>query len=74
MIKRLSIYPLQQPKPADDMRNPDDRVQAAVELKHWLEWPYELEIETTDGDVDNFYGHEARGFLRRWLQEHGGQG
>lgn len=70
MIKRMSIYPLKQPAPADDLRNPDDRVQAAVELKHWLEWPYELEIESDEHGVDTFYGHEAREFLTRWLREH----
>lgn len=66
MIKRISIYPLARAAPADDLTNPDDRVQAAQELKHYLEWPFEVEIET-DEVTDVFYGHEARDFLRRWL-------
>lgn len=64
-LHRVTIVPLERPAPADDMRNADDRAQAAAELAHWSAWPYEVEVETDDGTV-NLYGHAARDWFLAW--------
>lgn len=49
-IRSITIYPRHRPGPADDMTHAEDRDQAARELKTWLEWPYEIEINIEVGD------------------------
>jgi hypothetical protein len=70
MHTRISIHPLPRPAPADDLRKAEDRDQAARELKHWTEWPFEIEVEEADGGIDVLYGHEARLFLKEWTALH----
>jgi hypothetical protein len=70
---RISIYPLARPAPADDATNPDERAHVVAEYRHWLAWPWEVEVEQ-DGATANLYGHEAREFLAAFLRDHPAQG
>lgn len=64
MTEVITIFRLDRPKPADDLSNPLDRDQAVQEMKSWMEWPYELEL---DG-YQYLYGSEAKDWLKKFLE------
>lgn len=66
IIRRVSIYPLARPAPANNLRLAEDRDQAACELRQWHEWPYEVEVELEDGHLENYYGTVGRAWLLAW--------
>jgi hypothetical protein len=70
---RISIYPLARPAPADDPMNADDRSLVVREYRHWLAWPFEVEVETGD-DTLHLYGTEAREYLAAFLRDNPDQG